>query len=427
MLSKFLKVVSVNGSSKVCLFSTRYGSSVIVDRDFFQKIENDSISEEERKVLSSLGIIVNDQKRELEEVINLVERINKTRKILSLLIVLNLDCNLACKYCIEGTQKGSKYINHNTIEQIVSFIAEEIKRGKNISIDFYGGEPLLSYKSIILLMNKVNNLVREHKVSVIYNIVTNGTLLTEERAKALKNLGLSSAKITIDGDEENHNKFRPYKNGLPSFNNILENLKRVSNIIKMQLGGNYTKDNFRDFPKLLDRLLKEGLTPDKLTFVKFDPVSSVNECFSNPEFNSGCLSINEPWVIEASVYLREEILKRGFNTVPVLPSICVVDVRDELTINYNGDVYKCPAFLGMEEFRIGNVFTEIDYNKMASLPYGQNKECRECVYLPMCFGGCRYLSYLKTGRLEIDCKKEYLDKTLDDFIIQDIKYRPKRV
>lgn len=425
MLSRFLKVIPL-GNEKVCLFSTRYGSSIVIEKGFFEKIEEERISREERDILSPLGIIVNDQERELENVLNLIDKINKTRKILSLLIVLNLDCNLSCIYCYEGTQKGNKYINNQTVDKIITFINQEMEKGKNISIDFYGGEPLLSYDSILYFMERLNKSAKDHKVSITYNLVTNGTLLTKEKSYTLKKLGLNSVKITLDGDEANHNKFRPYRNGLPSFKNILENIKSVSSILKIQLGGNYTKENYKDFPKLLDRLICEGITPDKLNIVKFDPVTSVNKKFSNLEFNSGCISINEPWIIEASVYLREEILKRGFNTIPLLPSVCVIDINDELVINYNGDVYKCPCFIEIEEFKAGNVFTGINQDrKIYDLSIKENKECMECVYLPMCFGGCRYLSYLKKGKIVIDCKRDFFDNTIDKFVIQDIKYKKK--
>ncbi len=280
MLSRFLKVIPL-GNAKVCLFSTRYGSSIVIEKGFFEKIEEGRISREERDILSPLGIIVNDQERELENVLNLIDKINKIRKILSLLIVLNLDCNLSCIYCYEGTQKGNKYINNQTVDKIITFINQEMEKGKNISIDFYGGEPLLSYDSILYFMERLNKSAKDHKVSITYNLVTNGTLLTKEKSYTLKKLGLNSVKITLDGDEAHPNTFSPYRNGLPSFKNILENIKSVSSILKIQLGGNYTKENYKDFPKLLYRLICEGITPDKLNIVKFDPVTSVNKKFSN--------------------------------------------------------------------------------------------------------------------------------------------------
>lgn len=427
MLSRFLKAILLE-KEKICLFSTRYGSSVVIEKGFLGKIKKGSVSGEEKELLSSLGMIVEDQDREFEEVLSLIEQINLNRKILTLLFVLNLDCNLSCTYCYEGTQKGKKYINKQTVDKIITFINQEMEKGKNISIDFYGGEPLLSYQTIIYIMKKLNESAKNYGVSITYNMVTNGTLLIKERAETLKKLGLNSVKITLDGDEEHHNKFRPYKKGLPSFKNILENIKNVSSILKVQLGGNYTKENYKDFPKLLDRLLLEGITPDKLTIVKFDPISVVNKQFSNREFDTGCVSINEPWVAEASVYLREEILKRGYNTIPLLPSICVVDVKDDLVINFNGDVYKCPAFLGIEEFKIGNISKGINFDeKIYALSIKENEECRECMYLPMCFGGCRYLSYLKKHKIEIDCKKDFFENTIDRFILQDIKYRTKKI
>jgi len=53
----------------------------------------------------------------------------------------------------------------------------------------------------------------------------------------------------------------------------------------------------------------------------------------------------------------------------------------------------------------------------------KNEECAQCAYLPLCFGGCRYMALLRDGKIDKpDCKKDYLDTSLEGLIKQDIKF-----
>ena len=53
-------------------------------------------------------------------------------------------------------------------------------------------------------------------------------------------------------------------------------------------------------------------------------------------------------------------------------------------------------------------------------------ECLACKYLPQCFGGCRYTTYLQTGSIDrVDCQKEGLGAALEGLIRQDMRYRSK--
>jgi uncharacterized protein len=57
----------------------------------------------------------------------------------------------------------------------------------------------------------------------------------------------------------------------------------------------------------------------------------------------------------------------------------------------------------------------------------KKEECLECAYLPLCFGGCRYLTLLRNGRIDdVECRRAYLDETLERLVRQDLKYQPRR-
>ncbi len=117
-------------------------------------------------------------------------------------------------------------------------------------------------------------------------------------------------------------------------------------------------------------------------------------------------------------------MRRGYRTPEMGFFNCAVELRNMLVVNYDGSLYKCPGMLGKQEYRIGTLEEGIaDYSRSYNLDVWKCDECLDCVYLPMCFGGCRYMTLLKDGKIErIDCRKEYYESTLEAMIKQDMKY-----
>ncbi|KAA0895496.1 SPASM domain-containing protein [Oryzomonas rubra] len=78
--------------------------------------------------------------------------------------------------------------------------------------------------------------------------------------------------------------------------------------------------------------------------------------------------------------------------------------------------------MGREELRIGSLAEGIDaYAVSHNLDVWKNDECLECAYLPICFGGCRFLSLLRTGAIDgVDCRRAYLDAALEQLVRQDL-------
>jgi len=105
----------------------------------------------------------------------------------------------------------------------------------------------------------------------------------------------------------------------------------------------------------------------------------------------------------------------------------MVENRDAMVVNFDGVIYKCPAFIGKDGFAVGDLQTGIkDYTSSYQLGIWKNEECAGCEYLPLCFGGCRYLSFVRNGNVDtLDCQKSYLDASLEILIKQEIKYRLK--
>jgi uncharacterized protein len=426
-LSHYLKPYSYEEKpGHLLLFSTKRLSKILLPEETFRSIEKDMISPSDEVLLSRLGMIVEDREEEKRNMLSFLDRMNRNNPVLNVTVVLNLDCNFACIYCYEGDMKGNLYMSEETGDQLIRFIKGNFPEHKtSLIVDFYGGEPLLSLRLIKSLSERLKSFTESKGASYTFTLVTNGSLFKRKVAEELVPLGLKSVQITLDGPAENHNKYRPFRSGADSFDIIIKNIRETCDLVNVNIVGNYDKESYENFPLLLDYLQDASLPPEKIGGLKFSPVMNRPEGDTSPvDYNEGCMSIDEPWLLTAGAFLREEILRRGYHTPKVKHTICAIENKDTYVVNYDGAIYKCPAFIGKQGFAVGDLTTGVsDYSNSYKLGIWKNEECAECVYLPLCFGGCRYMSFVRDGSIDkLDCKKSYLDASLETMVKQDVKY-----
>ena len=430
-LSRYLKVYPCpDEPGEVLLFSTRTAAILMVSKKTLEAAVAGRLSPAQEAQLTRLGVLVADHDAERDDVRLLLQKINARNTTLNLTAVLNLDCNFACPYCFEGDMKGRHYMSETTAGQLIDFALKKLTaEKKGLVIDFYGGEPLLSTDLIKLIAGRLKPQVEGRGATFGFSLVTNGSLLSRKTTAELVALGLKGVKVTLDGPAEHHNVSRPFKSGAGSFDAIIRNLRETCDLIKIGIGGNYTEQNYNAFVDLLDVLLDQGLTPEKVGVVKFDPVfKTADGCRPSSGFQGGCVSIDEPWLATAEPLLRKEILQRGFNTPKPGPVVCMVETEASCVVHYDGTLYKCPAFIGQKAFAVGNLESGVaDYRVSQNLGLWKNETCDDCEYLPLCFGGCRFMSFVRNGSIAVlDCRKAHLDANLETLLRLDIAHRALR-
>jgi uncharacterized protein len=425
-LSRYVKIYpSRDNPSRLLIFSTRWRSKIQVPFQMMRSIDEGTLPPESEQTLYRLGFLVSDLESERLEMLSAMEEANSRSMECRITAVLNLDCNLACSYCFEGSRKGKHYMSADTAAALEKFAINNcIEPGRDLSINFYGGEPLLSLDLIRDISRKLSQAAQSMGVGFSSSIITNGTLFTGKTAEELAGLGLKSARITLDGPRENHDLWRPFTSGKGSFDVIIKNLKDVCGLLKVNTGGNFTHENYREFPRLLDFFLENGINQEKLASVVFTPITKTLGEYVLPEFSEGCVSPDEPWLNEAVLFLRKEILRRGFHTPKVVSSTCPIEFKNNFVVNYEGTIYKCPAFIGRKNLEAGDLWNGIrDYRKSHNLDLWKKDECLDCAYLPLCFGGCRYIKLVRDGSINgVECRKEFFDATLGEMLLQDLKY-----
>ncbi len=143
------------------------------------------------------------------------------------IVITTLRCNHHCKYChaaVAPMTAKDVDMSLETAEKVLDTIF--FTNSNNLTIEFQWWESLVNWEVVQYMVE--NALIRWQylKKNVSFSLVTNLTLMTEEKLTWLmeKNVGISTS---LDGDERNHNNNRTWFDG-NSFDKVTYWIKRIN-------------------------------------------------------------------------------------------------------------------------------------------------------------------------------------------------------
>lgn len=350
-------------------------------------IPRDEMEKEAKEILTRCGFLIEDNVDELAFLEGSYSSSEVATDPIRLTCIPTFSCNLRCKYCYQDHTNHKMSIEVQ--DALIKMVEREARDKKNISLTWFGGEPLLAMDVMENLSKRFRSLIKENGK---YNasLVSNGYLLNREKAKLLKDLGVSRVQITLDGPREVHNSRRPSINGAGTYDTILNNIKEISDIIKIDIRVNVDKNNKESALKVLDELKKAEL--NNKVWVYFSYVRAFRNVCADAVSN--CLSSKEFAEMEPFLYLQ--MWNRGFNVGVGLPrrrvGYCTVDSPLPNVITPDGSLYKCWAELDDPGAKpSGNLTLNQSNGQNNSVEFNpfRKKYCRKCKILPICQGGCR--------------------------------------
>jgi len=173
-------------------------------------------------------------------------------------------CNLSCKHCYSNS--GVTRETELTTEEALEVVNQLADFGV-IALAFSGGEPL-SRKDFFEVASHAA------KRGLYVSVATNGTLLTKENVKKLKQAKINYVEVSIDGaTAETHDSFR----GVPSaFDKAVAGLKNcVEADLCACIATTATKSNLAEMPGILD--LAEEIGAERFTYFNFIPTGRGKE------------------------------------------------------------------------------------------------------------------------------------------------------
>ncbi|MFC1713894.1 radical SAM protein [Candidatus Poribacteria bacterium] len=157
-------------------------------------------------------------------------------------------CNLRCKHCYISAE-DRRYGNELTTEEAEEFITDLGEMRAPVLL-FSGGEPLIREDLFHL-----GRFGTDKGLRVVLS--TNGTLITKEMAKNIKESGIQYAGVSLDGLHDIHDEFRSLPGALE------KSLVGIRNCIDadVKTGVRFTVNKFNkeDLAGVIDLLVEEGV------------------------------------------------------------------------------------------------------------------------------------------------------------------------
>lgn len=357
-------------------------------------------SKEEINFLVENGFLVENSFDENEFLKYYNNKVRFTSDYFCLTIAPTLSCNFDCPYCFENKRTGT--MSKDVQTELVRFVEEKIKKGiKTLEITWYGGEPLLCFDIIKNLAEEITQIADKYGCKCKMGMISNGYLLSGEIVDFLEKNNVSF-QITIDGLEENHNKRRYLKNGGGTFAKIIENLKlfsgkQVDVYVRMNVD-NYNSNDYGALSELIDsfnnnRMILYPAVTEKINERKEERKNHYMNDSGYDDF--------------ISITRRNGLFKFKSTELPISNDVssvpdnrcyfCAAELDNSCVIDEKGNVYKCWDEVGHEDFCF-NILTPEKINYDSLLRYMgdhtfSDEKCSNCVFLPLCFGGCKFHRY----------------------------------
>ncbi|WP_395315058.1 radical SAM protein [Streptococcus suis] len=175
-------VLSQECDEGIVYFNTKNNHSFLITNQLLEKLKTDEETKEQYKTyLEQFHYFPEDD--EVNQSLRKIREIDDT--LLEFTILTHGDCNFRCKYCYEKFENIS--MSRETEDAILRFAEEQLSTGKYkiFKVSWFGGEPLLGYRTIQYLSEKFKEICYRLNVEYLAIITTNGYLLSLNKLKKL--------------------------------------------------------------------------------------------------------------------------------------------------------------------------------------------------------------------------------------------------
>lgn len=327
------------------------------------------------------------------------------------------DCNLRCQYCFASTGdfKGQRQLMSADVgKKAIDFLISHSASREHLEVDMFGGEPLLNFDVVKEIVEYGRDRAYKHGKSINFTITTNAVMLNDENMRYI-NDNFYNVVLSLDGRPEVNDRMRVHRDGTGSYGHIVDKIVKMAAMRKDKeyyVRGTYTRYNL-DFAKDVLHIVDLGI--DR---VSVEPVVA-------PEEADYALRYEDlPVIKEQYKILAEEYIKRYREGRPFVFFHFNVDLEqgpclykrikgcgagnEYLAVTPEGDIYPCHQFVGIKEYKMGNVITG-QLNKDMQIKFMKTNiytktQCKTCWARYFCSGGCHANAYQYNGDINMPHK-----------------------
>lgn len=266
-----------------------------------------------------------------------LNNLNVKDKFFAVDIAYDWQCNMQCSHCFTIFLKDKNHPERKFTPEKLKKLCNELDELGVFAISLQGGEPL-SWKNLPEIIKAMDP--KRFTIS----IVTNGLLLTKEKAQELKDFGIDRICVSIDsGIAEEHDKFRKYTGAFQRTMDAVDACLIVGLTLHIHTVVTHTSLYSDGFNRILEYVKEKNLG---MTVLISCPVGEWKG-------RTDILITEEDAKYIQKLHEEYPLLRRDVTPVNDVDTGCRA-VTYALYITVSGDVLPCP-FL---HFSLGNVFEE---------------------------------------------------------------------
>lgn len=310
-----------------------------------------------------------------------LKAMDRSRGVKTYTILPTTACNARCVYCYEQGMKVST-MSESTADKVIDFILKT-KRSDEITLCWFGGEPLVAAK----IINRICTRLNEKGVSFKSRIVTNASLFTPELLDTAVNVWhLKRAQVSVDGSKSDYEARKLFCS--PKIHNYEYLLKTIGIMLdaglEVTLRCNFDQGNIEGMYSFWEDINNLYGDSDKLRVYS----SMLFQAQKDPS----CIDLHKRYL-----ELRTEAAKKGMKFLRFKGSECKMKINfcmaDSdgkcIVIGPDGNLYNCEHLPGNTS--CASIFDEdikLGSDPRASLE--TDDKCRECPFLPECTPFCKH-------------------------------------
>ena len=407
ILSPFVHVFNINEMT-TCLFNSLTMQKVYLTNEKYAKVLTDlsaGYRGEDVKSLIELKFIV-PEGFDPEQVFDTVANsLLKKKPFPSISYVLVTDfCNFRCGYCfIENSLEGPNIsMSKDLADKVINVLINAAKEVKEYRVTFYGGEPLSNSEIVFYIIEK---LEQASKSKFLFSCLTNGSLVTEDLAKKLKQHNVAVG-LSLDG-WANIDKNRVLVNGKETFYSALRALTLLKEAgVDLGISCTITKQNYTYAEEIVEFFHKLGVR--SIGFNLLTRIKQAGE-YEVPDPKQLAYHLFMAYLKAKELHMFEDRIDKRRANYFFKEIFHVYDCPafgQQIFFSPSGTVGPCQAFYPSGKYQIPirdnlKVQEEPLFYKWLELGTLKNKECMTCPAIGICGGACAYDVYIKTGQIGI--------------------------
>ena len=326
-------------------------------------------------------------------------------------------CNLNCSYCYipENLRRNGRHMSTkrllNAMGILKAFFKSVLPRRQKPQIVFHGAEPLLNKSAVFEAIDKFSQDFR-------FGIQTNGTLLDSEDIEFLKSRGISIG-LSLDGHSPKvADRLRRTWSKEGVSKKVVEIIKQLKGYDNYSVICTVTKENMSSQVELVEFLHGEGVPICMLNPLRCTSLKSRKHKPSDFDIAKYYLQ-----ALDRTYQLYKKSGRKLVvaNFANILISIIAPMARRLMcdispcgggrcffAVSSNGDLFPCNEFIGIKEFKGGNIFrddikkilTSRSFELVSKRSIERISPCFNCAIRHFCGAPCPAEAWAVNGSIE---------------------------